>query len=515
MRPAARFIFLVALMLIPDGIHGLRAAVSCDPIRTFADGRLPAREIFVSPGGNDTTGDGTRAKPFHSPGRALQGVRPGDAIRLLPGTYAPGTFIAEVAGTAEAPIWLGGAPGETRPVIRGGSQALHLSRVRYLIIENLEITGATGNGLNCDDGGDYANPNATRHVIFRHLSIHDIGTGGNQDGLKLSGVNDYFVLDCELARMSAGGSGLDQVGCHHGLIARCTFADMGSNAIQCKGGSEDIEIRWNRFFNGGARAVNLGGSTGFPYFRPPLSTNHPNVEAKNIRVIANLFRGADVPVAWVGAVDSLVANNTFVEPRRWVLRILQETVSSGDHRFAPCGHNQFVNNLVYFDQSRLRPPVNIGPHTDAASCRFAHNLWFAFDQPDQSRPDLPVPEERGVYGADPLWRDAANGDFAVSPNSPAVARGRKLPPVKADLRERCYADPPTIGAVEANPPPPPPADADGGDLPDKRKEVHRFNEDDSADARLDADDDRLSTLGEYLEGTNPLDPRSVFASSAP
>lgn len=466
MRGAARLIFPVAMLLIPDGTTGLGSANSCDPIRTFADGRQPAREIFVSPAGNDTAGDGSRANPFHSPGRALQGVRPGDAIRLLPGTHAPGTFIAGVAGTAEAPIWLGGVPGESRPVIRGGSQALHLSRVRYLVVENLEITGATGNGLNCDDGGDYANPDAARHVIFRHLFIHDIGAGGNQDGLKLSGVNDYFVLDCELARMSAGGSGLDQVGCHRGLIARCTFADMGSNAIQCKGGSADIEIRWNRFCNGGTRAVNLGGSTGSAYFRPPLSTNSLNVEARNLRVIANLFRGGDAPIAWVGTVDSLVAHNTIVEPRRWILRILQETVSRGDHLFAPCGHNQFVNNLVYFNRSRLSTPVNIGPNTDAASFRFAHNLWFAFDQPGQSRPELPSPEERGVYGAAPLWRDAANGDFSVSANSPAVARGRKLPSVKADLLERCYADPPTLGAFEANPPSPPPADADGDGRPD-------------------------------------------------
>lgn len=448
------------------GLNSLPGAEPCVAIRSFADGKPPLREIFVATTGSNSTGDGSRANPFQTLSRAVQGLRAGDAVRLLPGTYASGASLGNAAGTSNAPIWLGGVPGLARPVISGGSTAIHFSRVRYLAVENLEITGATGNGINCDDGGDYANADATRHVLFRNLSIHDIGTGGNNDGLKLSGVNDFLVLDCEFARLSAGGSGIDHVGCHRGLIARSTFTDAGSNAIQCKGGSEDIEIRASRFSNGGGRAVNIGGSTGFEFFRPPLSKSEPNVEAKNIRVVANLFRGGDAPVAFVGTVNSLVANNTIVEPRRWVLRILQETVSSAGHTFLPCGNNQFINNLISFDRSQISTHVNIGPNTDAASFQFANNLWFAANQPSQSQPTLPSVEARGVYGLNPLFRDAVRGDFSVPGNSPAARKGQALANVRADLQEKCYADPPTIGASEANPPPSPRADADGDLLPD-------------------------------------------------
>jgi hypothetical protein len=486
-------------------------ADSCDPIRTFADGKQPLREIFVSPNGNNSTGTGTQANPYQTISRALQGVQPGDAIRLLPGNHAAGTFIGNVAGTSNAPIWLGGAPGLARPVISGGSVAIQLSKVRFLILENIEVTGATGNGMNCDDGGEYANPDATRHLLFRDLSFHDIGTSGNNDGLKLSGVNEYHVLDCEFARMSAGGSGIDQVGCHRGWIARCTFTDAGGNAIQCKGGSEDIEIRWNRILNGGGRAINVGGSTGFEFFRPPLSTNTPNFEAKNIRVIANLFRGWDAPIAFVGTVNSLVANNTIVEPRRWILRVLQETVTSGSYAFLPCGRNQFINNLVYFDRSQISTHANIGPNTDAASFEFAHNLWYAFNQPNQSQPALPSTETGGIYALNPLFNNAQAGDYAVATNSPAAGKGRKLSSIKADLLEHCYAAPPSIGAFEAMPPPPPRADADGDLMPDTWEEANDFNKDDPLDAALDADNDGLSNVGEYLAGTDPNDPHSVFA----
>lgn len=426
---------------------------SCAPIPTFADGKAPLRTRFVSPAGDDATADGSLARPFRTLTRAAAGIRSGDAIRLLPGTHPPGTHLADLSGTAEHPIWIGGLPGQPRPVIAGGNQALHLARVRHVVVENLEVHGAAQNGINCDDGGARADPDATRHVVFRNLAFRDIGSGGNQDALKLSGVDDYCVLDCAFARTSAGGSGIDHVGCHHGLIARCEFREMGGNAIQCKGGSEDIEIRSNRFFEGGERGINIGGSTGFDFFRPPLSVTAPNAEARNIRVRANLFIGGEAPVAFVGSVDSLVANNTFITPHRWVLRILQETTSEGRYTFLRCGDNRFVNNLVWFDRAGLSAFVNIGPHTLPATHSFAHNLWYAFDQPSRSRPNLPATETDGLYRSDPRFVNAAAGDYRLTADSPAAGAAAPDAAPPADLLGRGYASPPSIGAIEAHPAP--------------------------------------------------------------
>lgn len=473
------------------------------------------REVFVAPNGSDATGDGSRENPYRTITRALQDVKPGYAVRLLPGTYSPGVFISNISGQSNAPVWLGGVPGLELPKIEGGNTAIHLSRVNYLILERLEVSSAKSNGINCDDGGDYANSNATHHVLFRRLLIHDIGTGGNQDALKLSGIYDYFVLDCEFARLSAGGSGIDHVGCHRGLIARCSFTDAGSNAIQCKGGSTDIEIRWNRFINAGGRAINLGGSTGFEFFRPPLSPDVPNVEARNIRVIANLFVGGETPVAFVGAVNSLVANNTVVKPKRWLLRILQETTSTSDYVFVPCGHNEFMNNLVYFDRSQISAYINIGPNTDPTSFRFANNLWYAFDRPELSKPTLPAPESEGVYGKDPLFTDAAAGDFSVSTNSPAAGKGRALPRVWADMAERCYANPPTIGAFEANPLPASTTDTDNISIPDIWKTSRGLDRANPQDAVRDPDGDRLRNFAEYMVGTDPNNATSVRVLHSP
>jgi hypothetical protein len=427
----------------------IQGAEPVNAVHALADRARPAREIFVAPAGNNLKGDGSQAAPFQTINRALQGIRAGDAVRLLPGAYTNGAYIVNLSGTAEAPIWLGGVPGQPRPIFSGPSSLVLLSRIRYFVLENIEVSGGKGNGINCDDGGEFANSNATRHVLFRNLFIHDTGSGGNQDGLKLSGVNDYAVIDCEFSGISVGGSGIDHVGCHRGVIARCVFTN-GGNAIQCKGGSEDIEIRANRFLNPADRAINIGGSTGFKLFRPPLSTNAPNAEAKNILVIANLFRGSLTPVAYVGAINSLVAHNTIIDPDRWLLRILQETTSKDGYTFLHCGQNQFINNLIYFDGQRISVPVNIGSNTDAASFEFAHNLWYDYQRPARSRPTLPSVEQDGIYGLDPKFKDAARGDFSMRETSPAIGKGKPLRGVRADLLNRPYRENPAIGAVEWN-----------------------------------------------------------------
>jgi hypothetical protein len=421
----------------------------CDRIDTFDRGLKPVAELHVAMWGDDNSGNGTEGNPYATIDRAVDEAVPGTAVRVHSGTYDGGVYLSDVAGTAVAPIWIGGAPGETRPVLTGGGEGLHLTRAAYVVIHDLEVTGASANGINCDDGGEYANPLATHHVVFRGLSIHDIGSGGNEDCLKLSGLDDYWVLHSDFANCGGGlsGSGVDHVGCHRGLIARNRFQDLSANAVQSKGGSEDIEIRWNRFLESGARSLNMGGSTGFTYFRPPLSTVSANAEARNIRVVSNLIEGSDAAVAYVGCVGCVVAHNTIVDPHNWIMRILQETTSSGTYEFEACRDGVFVNNLVYFERADLSTYVNIGPGTESSTFTFANNLWYAWDNPAQSQPTLPAVESNGIYGQDPVLQS----DFRIGPTSPAAGAGTTTPSTWGDFDGACYNIPPSIGVYETWP----------------------------------------------------------------
>ena len=419
----------------------------CDRLEVFGRGLSPTSEIHVATSGNNSTGDGSPGNPYATIGRAVLDAAPGSAIRVHSGTYSGGIYLSDLAGTATAPIWIGGSPGEPRPVIDGGGEGLHLTRAKYLVIHDLEVRNAADNGINADDGGDYGDPLATHHVTFRDLWIHDIGSGGNQDCLKLSGLDDYAVVLSDFSNCGGGfsGSGVDHVGCHDGLIARNTFHDLSANAVQSKGGSEAIEIRWNRFTDAGDRGLNLGGSTGFTFFRPPLSTTLPNAEARNLTVVANVFEGSYAALAYVGCVGCVVANNTIIDPENWILRILQETVTSPPYTFEACRDGVFVNNIVVFDRSSLSTTLNIGPNTAPETFTFASNLWYAWDNPALSQPTLPVVESNGIYGQDPQLGPG----YRIDPGSPAAGSGEATQWTWGDVEGACFADPPSRGSYEA------------------------------------------------------------------
>ncbi len=353
---------------------------------------------------------------------AVSQASPGTRILLAPGIYAGGNYFRNVRGEPGKPIVIAAEDPDRPPVFRGSSECLHFSQVAFLEIADLRLEHARINGLNIDDGGKCTEP--SHHVVLRRLAIQDIGDKGNNDGIKLSGVVDFRVEECRIERWgTGGGSALDLVGCHRGVIAKNQFRHtdtQGSTGVQAKGGSSRILIRQNRFENAGGRAVNLGGSTDLPFFRPPLTEIGERAEARDIRVEGNTFIGGGTPVAFVGVDGAVVRFNTIIHPTRWALRILQETRSPG---FVPSRRGLFLHNLIVFHSSGwAEGGVNVGSETAPETFRFAGNWWFCADHPDQSRPRLPVAETEGAYGVPPLFRDPGVGDFRVefAPGQPAA-----------------------------------------------------------------------------------------------
>lgn len=414
---------------------------TCGRIETFEAGLSPTVNVHVATNGDDSSGDGSASNPFASVERAARDAVPGTAVRIHEGTYPGGQFLALLRGTADAPIWIGGVAGEGRPVFDGDGEGIHLSQVSYVVLHDIEVRGSDFNGV-------YANEQATHHVVVRGVFIHDIGGDGNQDCLKLSGINQYWVLNSTFERCGGGGSGsgVDHVGAHDGLLAGNTFREMSANGVQAKGGSENIEIHGNRFVNAGQRALNMGGSTGDAYFRPPLSTTAPNVEARNIRAVANVIEGSTAAVAFVGCVDCLAANNTVVDPENWMFRILQETTTHDGFEFLPARGGVVVNNLVYFERGALSTDVNVGPNTSSETFRFENNLFFAWDDPSRSAPTLPGTEVGSIVGQDPAFA----ADYSLGTASPAAAAGVVVNGVDTDIDGVCYSSPPAIGAHEAS-----------------------------------------------------------------
>ncbi len=343
---------------------------------------------------------------------AVQKAQAGTRILIKPGTYRGGLSFRQLRGERDKPVILAASNPKQPPVIQGGASCIHLSDPGYVEIHDVSLVGASGNGLNIDDGGSYESP--AHHIVIRGLTIRDIGPRGNHDGIKLSGVDNFLIASCTIERWGTSGSGIDMVGCHDGKVIDCRFGHKGadlSSGVQTKGGSKNITIRGCRFENAGGRAINIGGSTGVAYFRPKVD----GYEAKDITVEDCTFIGSMAPLCFVGVDGAVVRYNTIYRPTRWVARILQESRGT---EFVACRNGVFANNLVAFRSNELRTAVNVGTGTAPHTFKFSNNHWFCIDAPARSHVSLPVKQVGGTYGVDPRFKDPENGDLRLMRTSP-------------------------------------------------------------------------------------------------
>jgi len=364
---------------------------------------------------DETQGTGTTVvvTNIHELRQAAATAKAGTTILIAPGDYPGELFIRGLHGAHGQPIVIAGQRKEDPPRFVGGS-GLQISGASYIEVRDIHIIDTRGNGLNIDDAGKRTN--LSHHVVIERVWVN--GTPkGNHDGIKLSGLRGFRVFNCQVERW--GGSAIDMVGCHDGVIECCVFQNGGDNAVQTKGGSSDITIRACRFRDFGFRGVNIGGCTGFDFFRPPIEEMPRNgrYEARAIRVEGCTFVEGGAPIAFVGVDGAVVRFNTFYNPDRWVIRILQETRAEG---FVPCRNGVFEDNLLVFRSSNWASGgVNIGEATAPQTFRFARNFWYCSDDPNRSRPSLPTPETGGVYGVDPLASLTEKGEILVTASSPA------------------------------------------------------------------------------------------------
>ena len=320
---------------------------------------------------------------------ALRDLKKGSTIKIAPGDYPGGHSISGIER-----LTIESLDAKNPPHFKGGAYAWHFSHCNDLTLRNLRVSGQTGNGLNLDDGGELANP--TTGITIERVEISDIGPKGNHDGIKCSGLDKLTIRYCTITGW--GGQGIDFVGCHHSLVTNCRFVGKegftGSAGIQLKGGTSDVIIEKCNFTNAGERPINLGGSTGLPYFRPQGA----KFEAARLIVRNNTIEGSLCAAAFVGVDGAELSGNTILFPTKWIFRILQETKEPG---FVPCRNVLVKENKISFRRSEVQTELNIGPDTNPETFRFENNRWFAEDKPQASKPKLPVEEKDGVYGVDP------------------------------------------------------------------------------------------------------------------
>lgn len=318
-------------------------------------------------------------------------LKDGMTLRIAPGEYPGGNYVRGVSRlTVEA------ADPQNPPRFRGGQGGWHFSRCSGLTLRHLQVVGQTHNGINLDDGGQRTQP--MQNVLIEHVEIREIGPQGNVDALKCSGVDDLTIRHCTMSGW--GGQAIDLVGCHRVVISACRFEGQpgfsAHSGVQSKGGSEKVLVEGCEFVRAGERPLNVGGSTGKAFFRPPEA----QYEAREITVRNNTITGSLCSCAFVGVDGAEFIGNTLLFPERWIFRILQENRTEG---FVPCRKVRIAQNAIVYRRAALGEEINIGPGTAPETFQLEENWWFAEDRPT-SRPRLPVAEKGGVYGRDPRQR---------------------------------------------------------------------------------------------------------------
>ena len=449
------------------GADGRLIPSAYDKVKTFENGKSPLREVFVSPKGDDTKGDGSMKAPYKTIMKGMGEIKPGTAVRIMPGEYNEQIARNDLYGTEEHPIWIGGAPGMEWPNIVVDNVFMNISGGSYVIFHDMEVTHtppyrAGRHGFNISSGsgqtyttpGDPAtinldafyNPEETHHFVFRSLYVHHIG----DSPIKTAGVNTYWLFDCEVAYGQQGlrGSGsIDNVGSHHATVAFNYVHHAIGHGMVFKGGCSDVDVYCNLLVDYGVRGVQMGQSTGKEFFRPPLHLLPANerYEAKNIRTYSNIFIGGGYEIngrfegssaiAFASSINCYAVNNTIINPTGQLFRILnneQQDESPSypnaprltDNGAACCG--VVANNIFYYGKLR-NEAVNVGPSTKPETFIVRNNLFYNTEEPNR-KPDFgQVKEENSVFGSDPLFEDSSTWNFKLKANSPAIEAGADLP----------------------------------------------------------------------------------------
>jgi len=275
--------------------------------------------------------------------------------------------------------------------------------------------------------------------------MHDI----SYQHIKMAGVKNYWIFDCELSEDTNGGSAIiDGVGIHEGVIAYNYIHTLsryggdrnGQLGIQLKGASSQSDIYGNFFKDTGLQAINIGQVTGVQFFRPVLKDGM--YEGTDIRVYSNIFIDCHSPAAFWSSTDCYFVNNTVINPFNSFFRLLPSDDSIGLANGGVSHNNTVANNIFY---GRPVEPFNVSSgNIGTQTLTVKNNIFNPASKPAASI--FPLASDN--ISKNPLFADIASGDYAPAEGSPAVGAGLHFDFAAEDFFGKPFPVTPNIGAVQ-------------------------------------------------------------------
>ncbi len=408
---------------------------------TVRNGRI----MFVSPNGN---GDGNLASPM-SPSNAYSSIQAGDTYYLRAGDYCGHyggmdgrrnfAFGKAQSGTPGNPVAFVGYPAETAKLVTPLSQSCGAQKdddsgcnistrsnsqddtdlANHMTFANLTMLGGA---FNISSGGFWQNENSgatNGRIIGNVLSAMYCTACNTMTGLLSIEGSGWRVLGNELKDTA----GVPSINNNHGIYVNT--------------GSDDVEIGWNYVHDlHVGHVIQVHTDIRYTYHDIRIhdnvltATNHddtrgisvldmidydPNTGAGSYGKIYNniLYNvGQDFSGIAVAGGYWKIYNNTFYHVKSKDGIIWVERTRSGQIPKAEIFNNIFYSEGLRSDLGRNPPYVSYSNNSDAT---LSNNLYFNAG----NGPSADV----NAVNADPLFTNAAGGDFALQATSPAIDHG--------------------------------------------------------------------------------------------
>lgn len=316
-------------------------------------------------------------------------AQPGDEIILMPGNHRPVT-LSNLTGAPGNPIIIRGLDPNRPPTIVAKRRGIVLHKPKYVIIQDIIITGATLTGILVDnqipDPAEFFNPPAQTqqepwdaNVIFRNVTVLKTGPEGRRHAIELRGLRDVRIIDCKFEGW--GGSALEIVGCHNVLVEKCKFMELEDfsqyHAIQIRAGSTRVNITNCQFDVDCEGVVSIGAVSRRNDFCPSIPTNAKALsqyEARHVQLQHCTFNKGMFPIAMLHADDCLIRNNTFIRPRSAVLGVTHITDVSV---VAVANRGIFGGNLIVWEPGDITRYIYFSQRIDKTTFAIEQNLWWS------------------------------------------------------------------------------------------------------------------------------------------
>ena len=442
---------------------------------------VPDGTIFVSPNGEDETGDGSIEQPFRTIIKALSVADSGDVINCREGTYhcpygirfsRPGiTLQSHPAEWAKI---------ETSVEYNGDNEiAVYMdTNASYTVLRRLEISGGYYYGISTETRWDWGDPDdrtGCSHILVEDCIIHDTG----RDCIKIKpNCDDITIRRCEIynsgkqyppGETDGNAEGIDNVNGDFMLVQDCYIHDIFSTGIYFKGGAIGGVVERCRIDNCGVGGVMIGFDTSPEYF--DLNVN-PHYYENMYGIVRNCFI-SDTRYAGIGlyaARGARVLNNTLVNVAKEGHAALYFGITFQDWDPAaerpPSVDPYFYNNLIIIDEisDALAVGIRFAEELGGLSAlqgmpAMDNNIYYnskSYAHFEDNRPDSPL--ENGNLSA---WQQHIQDEFQSMEcdplldlnghpleNSAAIDAGRELELVSFDLDQNVRSGLYDIGAFE-------------------------------------------------------------------